>query len=363
MHLSRRNEIVVNGRYRAHRMTGVQRYAHEIVSRLGAAVDVLVPTRGKGAMGHLWEQTALPTACQGRLLWNPSGSGPAFYSRQVVTIHDLFPVENPEWYSSAYANWYCFLIKRLVAQAVHLIAVSEYTKSRLVTRLGCTPERITVVSNGLASGWRRADVQAIEEARTVLDLPSRRYVLMLSSLEPRKNARTVLKAWSIAHHRLPSDVWLVLAGPKADKSVYAECALETDLPRVCFTGYVPDEYLAGLYSGASLFLFPSLAEGFGLPLLEAMACGVRAVTSNTSSLPEVGGDVVTYIDPLDVRAIAEIIVRELLARVGPATPFEPAILRARRFSWNDAAVRTRETLEKAACSNVTSSLVQGSSTI
>ncbi|HEY0786343.1 MAG TPA: glycosyltransferase family 1 protein, partial [Acidobacteriaceae bacterium] len=317
--------------------------------RLGERVDVLTPVRGKGAAGHLWEQTALPVACGGRLLWTPGGGAPAFYGRQVVTIHDLFPIENPEWYSPAYARWYRFLLERLVARALHLITVSEYTRSRLVSRLGCDPERITVVPNGLTSGCVRVGEQAAGAARRELKLAPGRYVLSLSSLESRKNLRTILKAWALALPRLPADVWLVLAGPRADAAVYAREQLRADLPRVLFTGYVPDAHLAGLYSGASLFLFPSLAEGFGLPLLEAMACGLRSITSNTSSLPEVGGDVVTYVDPLDAAAMARQMEAELPRFAVPPVPFEPAMARARLFNWDRAAASTLETLERAAC--------------
>jgi hypothetical protein len=129
--------LVVNGRYRVHRITGVQRYAHEIVSRLGGEVDLCAPQSAKGIAGHLWEQSVLPLACKGRLLWSPCGSGPLGYGRQVVTFHDLFPVEHPEWYGVAYSRWYGVAMRRLAARAIHLIAVSEYTKSRLVTTFWC----------------------------------------------------------------------------------------------------------------------------------------------------------------------------------------------------------------------------------
>lgn len=348
VHSNRRAQIAVNGRYRAHRISGIQRYAHEIASRIGDHFDIIAPERGRGITGHWWEQTRLPSACNGRLLWNPSGSGPAFYRRQVVTIHDLFPIDHPECYSKAYAHWYGVLLRRQVARALHLIAVSEYTKSRIVDRLGCDPQRITVIPNGLTTGCERVEQPAIDKAYSALELPSRRYVLTLSSLEPRKNLRTTLKAWKMVHDRLPSDVWLVIGGPKADRAVYAQHEVEADLPRVSFTGYVPDEHLAGLYSGASLFLFPSLAEGFGIPLLEAMACGVRSITSNTSSLPEVGGDAVTYIDPLDAKALAEAIETELRNGASPDAPAQDAMARAKQFTWDKAAATTRETLERAA---------------
>jgi glycosyltransferase involved in cell wall biosynthesis len=353
----RAETIAVNARYRVHQVTGVQRYAHEIVDRLSAGpnnggaisqIHLLAPASAKGALGHLWEQTVLPVSCQGRLLWSPSGSGPAFYHRQVVTFHDLFAIEHPECYSAGYARWYRHLMARLASNSLHLIAVSEYTKTRIVKLLGRNPDEITVIHNGLTTGLERVGEEKIAAARIALDLPTKRYLLSLSSLEKRKNLRTTLEAWARVHESLPADIWLVLAGPKAAESVYGEQDLPVNLPRVLYTGWVPEEHLAGLYSGASLFLFPSLAEGFGFPLLEAMACGVRAIASNNSSLPEVGGDVVTYIDPLDPASLAEAIRMELDAGAQPHRPFLPAIARARSFSWDRAASETRSVLEAAA---------------
>jgi glycosyltransferase involved in cell wall biosynthesis len=157
--------------------------------------------------------------------------------------------------------------------------------------------------------------------------------------------RTTLKAWAHVHAGLPQDTWLVLAGPEADPAVYGCQQLPIDLPRVYFAGYVPEEHLAGLYSGASVFVYPSLAEGFGIPLLEAMACGLRSITSNNSSLPEVGGDAVRYVDALDDVALGEAIRLELAAYDG--LPYVPAIERAKRFSWDQAAARTWDLLQVA----------------
>jgi glycosyltransferase involved in cell wall biosynthesis len=341
--------IAVNGRYRLHRITGVQRCAHELVSRLklldGPKIDVLAPKSAKGPLGHLWEQTSLAIASRGRLLWSPCGTGPVYYGRQVVTFHDLFPLEHPEWYSAAYARWYRALLPRIANASVHLIAVSEYTKSRLVKLLGRNPGDITVIPNGLTTGCTRVGADKIAAAARALRLPSRRYVLSLSSLEKRKNLRTTLKAWAHVHAKLPRDTWLILAGPQADANVYGSQQLPIDLPRVYFTGYVPEEHLSALYSGASVFVYPSLAEGFGLPLLEAMACGLRSITANNSSLPEVGGEAVRYVDALDEVALGEAIRLELAACDG--LPYVPAIERATRFSWDNAATRTWATLQAA----------------
>ncbi len=339
---------VVNARFLAHRITGVQRYAHEIASRLTGGPALLQPQNGKGARGHAWEQLVLPRLAAGRLLWSPSGAGPVGYTRQVVTIHDLFAIEHPEWYSGAFAKWYGFMLRRLAREARHLLAVSNYTKERVVRVLGRNPDDITVVPNAVSSGLRLTSTVDAARASTALALPSRRYVLSVSSLEARKNLPTVLRAWREAQRSLPDNVWLVLAGAAAPAAVYGKQELSGIPARVHFTGYVPEEHLAGLYSGASLFLFPSLAEGFGLPLLEAMNCGLRAITANTSSLPEVGGNAAVYVDPLDVRELAAAIVRELPAQNAAADPFLPALEQAARFSWDSSARKTEDVLLHAA---------------
>lgn len=340
-------EYAINARFLVHRITGIQRYAHEIASRLTGSPTMLAPVGGKGWRGHLWEQAVLPRLAGGRLLWSPCGAGPLFYSRQVVTFHDLFPIEHPEWYSKPYAAWYSLMFRRLAVEAVHLIAVSSYTKERIVRVLGRNPDEITVVPNGPAASTRL--VSPLEASRTgaALALPSRRYLLSLSSLEARKNLPSILAAWQIAQRSLPDDVWLVLAGAQADTSVFGKQNLSALPARVHLTGYVPEEHLAGLYSGASLFLFPSLAEGFGLPLLEAMSCGLRTITSNNSSLPEVGGDAAVYVDPGNIREIADAILQHMPSTNAASSPFAPALVQAARFSWQDAARSTEEVLLRA----------------
>ncbi len=341
-----KTSIVVNGRFQTQTVTGVQRYAAEIVARLSDEAEVLVPMSGRGAVGHLWEQTVLPWRCEGRLLWNPNACGPWTYRRQVVTFHDLFPVEHPEWYSTAYAQWYGFAMRRLAKQAVHLIAVSEYTKKRLVTVLGCAPGDVTVIPNGCHVG-KRAGQDEVAAAAAGLKLPSRRYVLSLGSLEARKNIGALLQAWAALQAELPADLWLVLAGAPPDPTVYGAQSSARDIPRVHYTGYVPEHFLSGLYSGAELFVFPSLAEGFGLPLLEAMACGVRCLSSCTTSLPEVGGTAARYFNP-EQPGDLQYALREMLRDESPAGSFQPSLEQASRFSWDAAAASTRFVLEAQA---------------
>jgi glycosyltransferase involved in cell wall biosynthesis len=341
-------KIYVNGRFRAHKITGVQRYAHEVSARLHAQVQICQP-RGKlrGWQGHLWEQTILPLQSRRGLLWSPCANGPISVRNQIVTFHDLFPLDSPEWYSKSYVVWYRFLMERLARASRHIMSVSEYTKRRLVDVFGIDPAKVTVVPNGVSDALFDVSPAAAAAAGAALQLPSRSYFLSVGSLEPRKNLRRLLAAWAKVVAELPRDLWLVVAGSN-DPNVYRNTDLEKLPPRVHFTGYVPDTHLAGLYFGSQAFVYPSLAEGFGLPPLEAMACGVPVLTSKVTALPEVCGPDALYADPLDPSSIADGMLklahdsslRTTLALAGKA--------RARAFTWDRTAARTLQVLTAGA---------------
>src|SRR3954465_12595712 len=125
--------IKLNGRFYCHRPTGMQRYALELVNRIGNKLDVVRPTRSlRGGLGHLWEQVYLPFATGNGLLWSPNNTGPISVSRQVCTIHDLIPIDRPEWFSRQFVTLYRWLMPRLAANLQHIIAISEFTKSRII---------------------------------------------------------------------------------------------------------------------------------------------------------------------------------------------------------------------------------------
>lgn len=339
-------KIFVNGRFRSHKMTGIQRYAHEITQRLD--FPLLEPRHSlRGWRGHAWEQTALPLrSCRG-LLWSPCAAGPLISSRHVVTFHDLFPLDSPEWYHPVFARAYRTLLTTLSRTATHIIAVSQFTKNRLTERLKVHPDRVTVIHNGVdVKTFYRAEEQALR-ARTQLKVPSDRYILCVGSLEPRKNLRRLLQAWSDVVGSLPKDVWLVVAGSH-DGNVHNAPGVSSVPPRVMFTGYVPEALLAGLYSGSLGFVYPSLGEGFGFPPLEAMACGVAVFASNLTSLPEVCGSAAIYGDPTDITEIARGIkllcedtsLRDRLRCLGS--------VQVSRFTWERAARATSDLLLRCA---------------
>ena len=274
-------EIVVNGRFLARRVTGVERYGREILQLIGNSCRVERPSRNlNGGMGHFWEQIILPSRVNSRsILWSPANTGPLWVSNQVLTIQDLSPLEHPEWYRTDFAAWYRLFLPLLAKRVRKILVPSEYVKRKVAARFGV--DNILVTSAGV-----NKEVFHPWAPKHTFDLPAR-YVLFVGSLEPRKNLSMLLQAWDKVKDEF-SDAWLVIAGDTG--KVFHPVHLPPQMERVRFLGYVPDVALPSLYEGAKLFVFPSLDEGFGLPVLEAMACGTPVIVSNGGALPEVVGE-------------------------------------------------------------------------
>ncbi len=338
--------IALNARFRVHRVTGMQRYALEVSRRLADILESVDPPSGlRGPAGHAWEQLYLPMAVRGRLLWSPNNTGPLAVGHQVCTIQDLIPLEHPEWFNAQFSAWYRYLLPRLTRRASHLIAISEYTKQRLQELLGIPENRITMIPCAVDPAFRPASPERVEMARAALGVGPGPYLLCVGSVEPRKNIGRLLEAWRMAQGRLAEDVTLVVAGGAGASRVFSEVLLG-DLPaRVRFTGYVPDEHLAGLYTGAAAFIYPSLYEGFGIPPLEAMACGVPVITSNVTSLPEVTGGAAILVDPRQPEAIAEAVVALFKDETLRKDLTAKGLARAASYSWESVAAGTRAVLE------------------
>jgi glycosyltransferase involved in cell wall biosynthesis len=187
-------------------------------------------------------------------------------------------------------------------------------------------------------------VAEIESMRESLGIGSGTYLLALSSLEPRKNFARLLQAWREVQHSVPADIELIVAGGTGDPRVFAADSAMPIPPRTRFIGYVPEEHLPALYSGACAFVYPSLYEGFGLPPLEAMACGTPVITSNTTSLPEVVADCAVLVDPLDTSSIAQGIWRVLSCGSLGQMLSQKGEQRSRLFTWERTAFETLQVL-------------------
>ncbi len=347
---ARNNNVVINTRILGSHVTGVQRYTLELLNRFPDQFETVAPARNlSGVKGHLWEQLLLPAAVRGKLLFNPSNTGPLSVKRQVVTMHDVVPLDHPEWLNPRFAAWYRFLTPRLVRRVAHVITISEFSKQRLLANTKLDEANVTVIPNGVDSRFRPLSEESAWATLADLNLPSRHYVLCVGSLEPRKNLPRLLQAWSRIQASVPDDIWLVLTGKKGNARVFAdEAGLNRLPPRVHLTGHVPDDALPALYAGALAFAFPSVYEGFGLPPLEAMASGVPVLTGNRASLPEVIGEAGMMVDPYDVDALAEglraLVDDENLRKELSIKGLE----RARQFSWDKTAARTLDILQGVA---------------
>jgi glycosyltransferase involved in cell wall biosynthesis len=336
--------VTVNGRFLFQKITGQQRYAHELVRRFGNRVTVVKPDKaGTGISGHLWEQAVLPFRTGGRLLWSPSATGPLTVERQVATIHDAISLDHPEWFDWKFGAWYRAVLPRLMQRVRRIITVSNYSRDRLLQHTRTPADKFVVTPLGVDPKFHPAGPDVIAAVRRKLGLPEV-YLLAVASLEPRKNTARLFKAWEL-HRTTFKDVGLVVAGGAG--KVFRGTGIESVPDGVKLTGYVDDADLPALYSGALAFVFPSLCEGFGLPPLEAMACGTPVVTSDTSSMPEVCGDAAVLVEPQDPDSIADGIRRVVENAALRDDLRRRGLERARQFTWERTAEATWHVLEEA----------------
>ncbi|MGC9217664.1 glycosyltransferase family 4 protein [Acidithiobacillus sp.] len=351
MAANRRPRYWVNTRILSYPVTGVQRYLFELLQRMPSdQLHQIAPCYSiSGARAHIWEQTVLPLQTRGHLLWSPSNTGPLAVSRQVVTVHDVTPMDHPEWLNPRFAAWYRFLTPKLVRRVARVITDSEFTKSRLLETTSVAADKVIVVPLGVGARFVPQDREQVESSIHKLGLPTNHYVLSLGSLEPRKNLGRLLRAWEVIYHRLPEDVWLVVSGAKGKSLVFQDVPeLEALPPRVFLTGHVPDKLLPFLYAGAMAFAYPSVYEGFGLPPLEAMASGTPTLVGNRASLPEVVGDAAVQVNPFDIEAIAGGLQRLIEDSSFRAVLRRKGLEQAGRFNWDKTAEQTWRVLEQAA---------------
>jgi len=328
----------LNGRFLLRSVTGVERYATEIMIQLGARLRRVQPqSTANGLAGALWEQVSLPKHIHpGEVLWSPANTGPLAVTDQVLTLHDLSPLEHPDWFRPAFALWYRLLIPRLVQRVKHVVVPSEYVRSSVLQRFGFSPERVTVVPGGV-------DLQKFRPAaRNGAGTLPGEYVLYLGTLQPRKDLNSLLQAWQLIEAEFPQ-VNLVIAGSQG--KAFARKAQIQGGERLFLPGYIPEERLAGLVASAVVLILPSLDEGFGLPTLEAMACGTPVIATQAGALPELVNGVGLLFKPGDFQALAQTLRRCLSEPDLRQTLVEAGLQQAKRFSWHDSAERMWSVIE------------------
>lgn len=297
-----------------------------------------------------WEQMALRRACSGSgidLLHSPYFASPLFPNvPTVVTIHDVIPLILPAYSRPLHVRVYMKMVSAAARRARAVLTVSEAAKKDIIRTLGIPPERVHVTYNAIDPGMRPiTDPAALERMRGNFGI-AREYLLYFGGFDVRKNVERVIRAFHAARTGFRHPWQLVLAGSlnlvghplyPDPRPLAAALGLEKD---VVVTGRVSNEEKALLYSAATAFVFPSLYEGFGIPVLEAMACGAPVITSNVSSLPEVAGDAALLVDPTSVDALTEAMLKMLNDAGLREEMRQRGFRRAARFSWDDSAART-----------------------
>ncbi|MGH2558993.1 MAG: glycosyltransferase family 4 protein [Thermomicrobiales bacterium] len=350
-----------------YRRSGVSRYIDRLVRALPSALeldDLMTVFAGRGAESAdgrqatsrqswwpvnrpearlLWEHVALPLVASsagidlfhGTVNVVPRG----LPCPSVVTIHDLAFLRWPGQVTRRRHRYLARELRSSLGRANRIIAVSEATKADLVEMLGVDPLRVAVTPLGVDERFRPvADdtLAAFMAARGIV----RPFVLSVGTLEPRKNLPALLRAFASLTREIPHDLVLVGGEGWLTGDIHHTLQSPELVGRVRLTGFVEDDDLPAWYRAADCFAFPSLYEGFGLPVLEAMACGVPVVTSNASSLPEVAGNAALLVDPHSVEAIADGIRRVVTEPARANALRRAGQVRAFRFTWERTATLT-----------------------
>jgi glycosyltransferase involved in cell wall biosynthesis len=347
--------VYINGRFLTQSVTGVQRYAHELVKALDAMIgrgeidpqrfrlvllaprDLLVEPeyrfialRKIGIFsGHYWEQLELPFYARDGILLSLTNAAPVLKRRQIVTIHDAAVFAFPNVYSFFFRQWYRILIRLLGKTAQSIVTVSNFSKNELSTYCGIASDKIRVFYEG-----KEHLTSAVSDPKILVShqLTRNGYVLASASMNPNKNIKSVIEAVNLLGDNC---LKIVVAGGANPKVFNFRQTLQLD--NVVDVGYVNDGELKALYENALCLVYPSFYEGFGLPPLEAHACGCPVVVSSAASLPEVCRGAALYCNPYNPADIADIIrvlmsnatLREELKELGLA--------QGERFTWRRCA--------------------------
>jgi len=300
----------------------------------------------------LWEHVLLPlAAARDRLdiLHAPANTGPLYLPRSialVVTIHDvmyLLPANvlppSPSLYQWLGRIYRRLVVPRVARRATAIITVSNHSQQDIVQYLGIPPEHVFVIYEALGHAFYPSpNEEKIEKAKWRYRIQSQ-FVLALGGLDPRKNTNRILQAFKDFSKRSKNDYQLVIVGlPRSGQRLFSRTAMEIGIAeQTVFTGFVAEEDLVALYNGADVFLYPSLYEGFGLPVLEAMACGTPVIASTAGSIPEIAGEAALLIEPKDVEALASAIEQVITDQALRQELIARGLEHVKKFSWDKAA--------------------------
>lgn len=304
---------------------GIHRYVRNLSIAMEKHKGVDLTCIG-GEKRSLVEAVLIPLELPGfDLVHVPTVTAPFFFRpgcKVVMTVHDLTPLICPQWHTWRSCLYFRHVLRRRVQHVDRFIAVSHCTKRDMVAWLDIPPDKIDVVHHGVSDDFK----PAIH--------PRQDFILSVGTLEPRKNIARLVEAYAALRSKGKVSGKLIIAGKQGwGKRFQWPDGVE-------FWGYVDDKVMIRLYQTARMLVYPSLYEGFGLPILEAMACGCPVITGRVSALPEVGGDAVNYANPCDSGVMAHEIAKLDQAPTSRAAMSGSGLLRAARFSWERAARQT-----------------------
>ena len=267
----------------------------------------------------------------------------SLYSKQIITIHDLTPLINPNWFLQSDSEKFKFIISKAIKRVEKIIADSYSTKKDIINFFNVNSGKIEVIHLAADEIYRPIEnKEAIDYVKKKYGI-NQKYIFFVGTVEPRKNIPVLIDAFTIIKEKFP-EYKLVICGQIGIKSEIFYKKMQ-EIPEnvkkdIILTGYVPVLELPYLYNGCEVFVYPSLYEGFGLPVLEAMSCGVPVITSKTSSLPEVVGDAGILVNPENCEEIVEAILFVLDNENMRKTLSKKGLERAKLFSWENTAKKT-----------------------
>lgn len=327
------NDIIFDGRWKG--ANGIGRFAAEVGMNIGLQQADL---HGNPASPFDWLYLSVKLASRKQgVFFSPGYNYPLFYrGKGMFVVHDLIHLDVPTSYW-VLKRLYCKVILRTVCRRASVVlTVSEFSRKRLAEFAAIDPEKIVVVGNGVSVAFS-SDGPSFHLEEGV------KYFLAISNGKVHKNNKNTIQGFIDAH--VDDSVKLLFAGmPSEEITAFIRSACAED--RVMFMGRVSEAELAALYRGALALIFPSLYEGFGLPIVESMACGTPVITSNCTAMPEVAGGAAILVDPLSSAQIADAVSRIYENAELRKTMAENGVNRARDFKWSDVAGRIESVFMK-----------------
>lgn len=311
---------------------GIGRFSQEITSRLKfdryltnnikptSPIDIFVTP------WYLWSNSFI--------YFTPGFNAPYFFiKRSVITIHDLNHIDINNNSNILKKIYYKLVLKRACKKSLAILTVSEFSKRRIVEWSGISGDKVTVVGNGVSKNFK-PDGEAFN--------PGYDYIFCVSNRKEHKNEKRLIEAYSIIHER--NNIKLVFSGkPTIELSDYIKSLnLEKN---IIFTGFINDEELPAYYRGALLLIMPSVYEGFGLPVIEAMACGIPTIVSNTTSLGEIAGNASLLVDPLNVQSISGAL-HKLISNNSLRQELKiKGLTHVKKYTWENTVSKVRMVLD------------------